>query len=69
MIGSNYRERPNFQRILSERSGSFTARSGSAGTPHIYTFARVADLPLIVLVVDSAEEVFQSWRRTAIWSA
>ncbi|MDD2088745.1 sensor domain-containing diguanylate cyclase [Pseudomonas guariconensis] len=66
MIGSNYRERPNFQRILSERSGSFTARSGSAGTPHIYTFARVADLPLIVLVVDSAEEVFQSWRRTAI---
>ncbi|MGB8974065.1 MAG: GGDEF domain-containing protein, partial [Pseudomonas capeferrum] len=32
----------------------------------MYTFARVADLPLIVLVVHSADEVFQSWRRTAI---
>ncbi|ANY89313.1 MULTISPECIES: GGDEF domain-containing protein [Pseudomonas] len=66
LIGSDFSERPNFQRILSERSGSFTAQSGSVGTPHIYTFARVKDLPLIVLVVDSADEVFQSWRRTAI---
>jgi len=32
----------------------------------MYTFAQVADLPLIVLVVHSADEVFQSWRRTAI---
>jgi diguanylate cyclase (GGDEF)-like protein len=32
----------------------------------MYTFARVADLPLIVLVVHSTDEVFQSWRRTAI---
>ncbi|MBV4543906.1 GGDEF domain-containing protein [Pseudomonas vlassakiae] len=65
-INANYRERPNFQRILSEHSGSFTARSGSTRSARIYTFARVADLPLIVLVVHSADEVFQSWRRTAI---
>jgi diguanylate cyclase (GGDEF)-like protein len=65
-IGSNYAERPNFKRILSEHSGNFTARSGSDGNPRIYTFARVAQLPLIVLVVHSADEVFQSWRRTAI---
>jgi diguanylate cyclase (GGDEF)-like protein len=65
-IGSNYAERPNFKRILSEQSGNFTARSGSDGNPRIYTFARVAQLPLIVLVVHSADEVFQSWRRTAI---
>jgi len=65
-IGSNYAERPNFKRILSEQSGNFTARSGSDGNPRMYTFARVAQLPLIVLVVHSADEVFQSWRRTAI---
>jgi diguanylate cyclase (GGDEF)-like protein len=65
-IGSNYAEGPNFKRILSEQSGNFTARSGSDGNPRMYTFARVAQLPLIVLVVHSADEVFQSWRRTAI---
>ncbi|SUD74332.1 deoxyribonuclease [Pseudomonas putida] len=66
LIGTNYAERPNFKRILSEQSGNFTARSGSDGNPRMYTFARVAQLPLIVLVVHSADEVFQSWRRTAI---
>jgi diguanylate cyclase (GGDEF)-like protein len=66
LIGTNYAERPNFKRILSEQSGNFTARSGSDGNSRIYTFARVAQLPLIVLVVHSTDEVFQSWRRTAI---
>ncbi|MEN5140210.1 sensor domain-containing diguanylate cyclase [Pseudomonas juntendi] len=66
LIGTNYAERPNFKRILSEQSGSFTARSATSGKPRMYTFARVAQLPLIVLVVHSADEVFQSWRRTAI---
>jgi len=66
LIGTNYAERLNFKRILSEQSGNFTARSGSDGNPRMYTFARVAQLPLIVLVVHSADEVFQSWRRTAI---
>jgi len=66
LIGSNYAERPNFKRILNEQSGNFTARSGSDGNPRMYTFARVAQLPLIVLVVHPTDEVFQSWRRTAI---
>ncbi|NQD56538.1 GGDEF domain-containing protein [Pseudomonas sp. CM25] len=66
LIGSNYAGRPNFKRILSEQRGSFTARSGSDHRLRMYTFARVPQLPLIVLVVHSADEVFQSWRRTAI---
>ncbi|MBC3482996.1 sensor domain-containing diguanylate cyclase [Pseudomonas sp. SWRI77] len=66
LIGTHYAERPNFKRILGERSGSFTAHSATHGTSRMYTFAHVADLPLIVLVVHSADEVFQSWRRTAI---
>ena len=66
LIGNDYSERPNFKRVLGERSGSFTARSARTGAQRMYTFARVADLPLIVLVVHSADEVFESWRRTAI---
>lgn len=66
LIGSNFADRPNFKRILNEQSGSFTARSGSSAKLRIYTFARVPQLPLIVLVAHSADEVFQSWRRTAI---
>ncbi|WP_349974838.1 sensor domain-containing diguanylate cyclase [Pseudomonas sp. WHRI 8519] len=66
LIGTSFADRPNFKRILGERSGSFTARSSFYGTQRMYTFARVADLPLIVLVVHSSDEVFQSWRRTAL---
>lgn len=65
-IGSNYADRPNFRRMLSQQSGSFTAASATDGHPRMYTFARVAQLPLIVLVVHSADDVFASWRRTAI---
>jgi len=66
LIGTHYATRPNFKRILTEQSGNFIARSGSSGKPRMYTFARVAQLPLIVLVAHSADEVFQSWRRTAM---
>ncbi|MDF0730208.1 sensor domain-containing diguanylate cyclase [Pseudomonas entomophila] len=66
LIGSSYRQYPNFQRILGERSGSFTAHSELAEGGRIYTFARVSDLPLIVLVMHSTNEVFASWRRTAL---
>ncbi|MFB4394847.1 MULTISPECIES: diguanylate cyclase domain-containing protein [unclassified Pseudomonas] len=65
-IGTNFSQRANFKRILSERSGNFTAYSEKNKGTRLYTFARVGDLPLIVLVVNSTEEVFQSWRRTAM---
>jgi len=66
MIGADYSKRANFQRILNERSGSFSARSALSDKQRMYTFARVADLPLIVLVAHASDEVFESWRRTAI---
>lgn len=66
-VGTNYSERPNFKRIISERDGSFTANSAERnGELRMYTFAKVANLPLIVLVVHSAEEVFKPWQRTAV---
>ncbi|HDS1735589.1 MULTISPECIES: GGDEF domain-containing protein [Pseudomonas] len=66
LIGSDYSKRVNFQRILSEHSGNFTAKSGVSDEQRMFTFSRVADLPLIVLVVHGSDEVFESWRRTAI---
>lgn len=66
LIGANFAEYPNFQRILGQRSGTFTAHSGVYGGQRMYTFARVGELPLIVLVVHASDEVFQPWRRTAM---
>ncbi|MGB9091712.1 MAG: sensor domain-containing diguanylate cyclase [Pseudomonas farsensis] len=66
MIGTNFSATPNFKRILTEHSGSFSAHSQTYGTQRIYTFAKVGDLPLIVLVVHSADEVYQPWKRTAL---
>ncbi|CAM4033152.1 GGDEF domain-containing protein [Pseudomonas reidholzensis] len=66
LIGSDFSARPNFQRILSEHSGTFSAKSTVSDAQRMYTFSRVANLPLIVLVVHASDEVFESWRRTAI---
>ncbi|MBF8652790.1 diguanylate cyclase [Pseudomonas putida] len=65
-VGSQYAGKPNFQRILGQQSGSFVAASAGDNSEHMYTFARVGDLPLIVLVVHATDEVFASWRRTAL---
>lgn len=65
-IGSDFAKRPNFQRLLAEGSGSFSAPSGHDGKPRLYTFARVAELPLVLVVTQSENEVYSAWKRTAI---
>lgn len=65
-IGSDYSTRPNFKRLLAEGNGSFTAPSGRDGRLRLYTFARVADLPLVLVVTQSVDEVYSAWKRTAI---
>ncbi|TDF80273.1 sensor domain-containing diguanylate cyclase [Pseudomonas sp. H9] len=67
LIGNNYADSPNFKRLIAAGSGSFASFSGRTGKPRLYTFARVGDLPLIVVVARSADEVFEAWRRTALW--
>ncbi|SDS07529.1 diguanylate cyclase (GGDEF) domain-containing protein [Pseudomonas asplenii] len=64
MVGKDFSQRPNFQRIVSEGNGSFSAISGIDGKQRLYTFSRVGDLPLIVVVALSGEEVYSSWWRT-----
>lgn len=66
MIGRDFSNRPNFVRILREGNGSFTSISGFDQKQRLYTFSQVGNLPLIVVVALSSDEVFASWLRTTL---
>lgn len=65
LIGEDFSQTPNFKRILKEGVGSFTSVSALDNTERLYTFSRVGDLPLIVVVGQSMSEVYAIWRRNA----
>ncbi|MDH0746295.1 diguanylate cyclase [Pseudomonas sp. GD03842] len=65
-IGQDLSERTNFRRILREVNGSFAARSELDGEHRLYTFSRVGDLPLIVVVAQSQAEVYAVWKRNTL---
>ncbi|WP_268799771.1 sensor domain-containing diguanylate cyclase [Pseudomonas huanghezhanensis] len=65
-VGEDFSKTPNFQRILSEGTGTFGAVAALDNVQRIYTFSRVADLPLIVVVAQARDEVYGVWQRNAI---
>ncbi|MCF8983148.1 diguanylate cyclase [Pseudomonas syringae] len=65
LIGKDYSHSPNFQRILQEGDGSFAAMSTQLKARRLYTFSRVGNLPLIVVIGQSEDEVYAVWRRNA----
>lgn len=65
-IGQDFSQRANFQRILKEVNGSFSAISDLDGQRRMYTFSRVGDLPLIVVIAQSQDEVYALWRHNAL---
>jgi diguanylate cyclase (GGDEF)-like protein len=65
-VGQNFSMRPNFKRILKEVNGSFAAVSELDGATRLYTFSRVGDLPLIVVVAQSRDDVYAVWKRNAL---
>ncbi|UOK37763.1 sensor domain-containing diguanylate cyclase [Pseudomonas palleroniana] len=66
MIDKDLSDRPNFKRMLREGEGSFQAVSTLTGIERLYTFTNVGDLPLIVVVALSSEDVFAPWKRAAL---
>jgi len=66
LIGKDFGNRPNFLRILQEGNGSFTSVSSVDRKQRLYTFSQVGNLPLIVVVALSSDEVFASWKRTSL---
>ncbi|MCF5632818.1 diguanylate cyclase, partial [Pseudomonas syringae] len=65
LIGKDYSHTANFQRILKEGDGSFSALSTQLNAQRLYTFSRVGNLPLIVVIGQSEEEVYAVWKRNA----
>ncbi|MFU2325386.1 diguanylate cyclase [Pseudomonas sp. NFX98] len=65
-IGKSFATRPNVVRMLREGSGSFDSVSSVDEHQRLYTFSRVGNLPLTVIVALSGDEVFATWNRTAI---
>ena len=64
-IGKSFINSPNFRRIVEGGTGSFTARSSIDGIERLYTFSHVGNLPLIVVVGQSVQEVYAVWQRSA----
>ncbi|RMT80631.1 sensor domain-containing diguanylate cyclase [Pseudomonas viridiflava] len=65
LVGRDYSHTVNFQRMLREGEGSFLAWSTQLNAVRLYTFSRVGNLPLLVVVGQAEEEVFAVWQRNA----
>lgn len=56
----------SFARISSSRSGQYVAVSPMDDVERLYTYRRIGDLPLILAVNLSTEEIFAPWRHKAM---
>ena len=65
-IGGSFKGTPIFERILRERSGSFTARSTINGVDRLLTFTQIGELPLFVTVNQAVDDIYAEWWRRAI---
>ncbi|WP_085584863.1 MULTISPECIES: sensor domain-containing diguanylate cyclase [unclassified Pseudomonas] len=67
-IGKSFANRPNVIRILGDSggNGSFNSISSMDLRQRLYTYSRVGNLPLTVIVALSGDAVFGAWQRTAI---
>lgn len=65
-IDKDVRNSETFRRLSASRSGKFTAAAAIDGVERLYTFERVGDLPLILTVNLSTDEVYVTWRRKAL---
>ena len=66
MSDKDLSQRPNVSRMLKEREGSFRGVSSVDHQSRLYTFSTVGNLPLIVAVALSTDEIFAQWKRAAL---
>ncbi len=52
-----------FSRMFSARAGQYVATSPMDGVERLYTFRRIGDLPLVLTVNLSTDEIYAPWRR------
>src|SRR6516162_3441587 len=65
-IGGSFKGMPIFERILRERSGSFTEWSTITGADRLLTFKQISELPLFVTVSQAVEDIYAEWWQRAI---
>lgn len=56
----------NFRRFAAEGSGSFVGRAAIDGVERLYSFRRVGDLPLMLVVATAVEDIYAAWRGKAL---
>ena len=64
-IGANIASAPTFQGFVRQHNGSFVHTSVRDGIERHYTFTRIGDLPLILNVALSTDEIEAEWRAKA----
>jgi diguanylate cyclase (GGDEF)-like protein len=62
-FGASYADSPNFEIMARQGSGTHTGRSAVDGRRHMFTYARVASTPLIVVVAPAIDDILAPWRR------
>ncbi len=62
-IGASYADAPNFKILQQHPSGSYVGRSLGDGIERVYTYAHVANTPLIVGIAPSLDDILAGWRR------
>jgi diguanylate cyclase (GGDEF)-like protein len=55
-----------FQQLIEKDEGSFFATSPNEGIERLYSFRRVPQLPLIVVVSEARDDIYTSWRERAL---
>jgi diguanylate cyclase (GGDEF)-like protein len=65
-IGSNIKHAELFVHFPESSSGHFEARAVSDGIKRLFVYTQVEDLPLIIVVGQSLDDIFAPWRRQAL---
>lgn len=65
-VGMDLSGMPTFRRAVQERNGSFADRAARDGVHRLFTFTQVGDLPLILAIGLSTEEIEAGWRAKAL---
>jgi diguanylate cyclase (GGDEF)-like protein len=65
-VGADVSGASNFQRFVHERNGSFAERANRDGVHRLFTFTQVGDLPLVLSLGLSTDEIEAGWRAKAL---
>ncbi|WP_233867739.1 sensor domain-containing diguanylate cyclase [Paraburkholderia adhaesiva] len=68
VVGANYATSPSFAFVAKSRSGTHTGRSIVDGKSRMYSFAHVANAPLVVVVAPAIDDILARWRKRSAFA-